>query len=34
MVVTSNKKQSYGQRFMWCSLVISNLMVRDSCGGH
>ena len=33
MVVTSNK-QSYDQRFMWCSLVISSLMVRGSCGGH
>ena len=33
MVVTSNK-QSYGQRFIWWSLVISSLMVRGSYGGH
>ena len=33
MVVTSNK-QPYGQRFTWWSLVISNLTVRGSHGGH
>ena len=29
MVVTSNK-QSYGQRFIWWSLVISSLMVNTN----
>ena len=33
MVLTSTE-QSYGQRFMWCSLVLSSLMVRSSCGAH
>ena len=33
MVLTSTE-QSYGQRFIWCSLVLSSLMIRGSCGAH
>ena len=32
-MVTSNK-QSYGQRFVRWSLVISSLMIRGLYGGH